>query len=87
MSTDATEAFPQDGQTATPLTVTDMTGFVQHGVNILFPGIADDPHDGAFELTAPATGQRFRVAVTEVPAWSDQMDRELAQIAGTEPQR
>jgi hypothetical protein len=68
----------------TPLTIADMAGAVQLGTNILLAGIADDPQDGAFEMTAPATGQRFRVTVTEIPGWSEQMDRELAQIAGSE---
>lgn len=70
--------------TLPPLTVADMAGTVQHAVNFWLAGIADDPRDGAFEMTAPATGQRFRVTVEEVPSWSEQMDRELAQVAGTE---
>jgi hypothetical protein len=68
------------------LTAADIAGAVQLGTNILLAGIADDPQDGTFELTSPATGQRFRVTVTEVPAWSEQMDLELAQLAGTEQQ-
>ncbi len=69
-----------------PLTIADMAGTVQHAVNFWLAGVADDPQGGAFELTAPATGQRFRVTVEEVPGWSEQMDRGLAQAAGTEQQ-
>jgi hypothetical protein len=66
------------------LTAADVAGAIQIGANILLGGLADDPQDGTFELTSPATGQRFRVTVTEVPAWSEQMDQELQEVIGAE---
>ena len=67
-----------------PISTDEMAGIVRRAVNWVLSGTADDPQDGAFEMTSPATGQRFRVTVTEVPGWSEQMDLELAQVAGTE---
>ena len=69
-----------------PIGADEMAGILQRIVSNMLCDIADPQHGGAFEMTAPATGQRFRVAVTEVPGWSEQMDQELAQAAGTEPQ-
>jgi hypothetical protein len=67
-----------------PITVTAIAAIVRLALNSRLEGIADAPEGGAFELTTAATGQRFRVAVTEVPAWSDRMDRELSELTGTE---
>lgn len=66
--------------TAPPLTVATITDAVQNAFNLLFAGIADEPRGGTFELTAPTTGQRFRVTVAEVPGWSGQMDDELTAL-------
>jgi hypothetical protein len=64
-----------------PIAVTEMAGILRQVVNAGFgQEIADPQHAGAFELTAPATGQRFRVIVNEVAGWSDRMDRELAEV-------
>jgi hypothetical protein len=70
--------------TPEPFTVTDITAIIQRAVNSRIPGIADAPESAAFEMTAAATGQRFRVNVTEVPRWSPAMDRELSELTGTE---
>jgi len=67
-----------------PISDAEMAGYVQRAVNLLFPEIAEMPHAGAFEMTASATGQRFRVTVAEVDGWSDQMERELEVITGSE---
>ena len=64
-----------------PITVPEMTAIVQRLVNLGMAGIADEARSGTFEMTAPATGQRFRVTVEEVPGWSEQMDAELAEAA------
>ena len=66
------------------ITADEMADHVRRGVNWLFPDIADAVHDGAFEMTALATGQRFRVTVAEVDGWSDAMDAELSELTGTE---
>ena len=73
--------------TTGPITVPEMTAIVRRLVNLGLPEIAETPDDEAFEMTASATGQRFRVTVAEIPGWSDQIDRELAELTGTEPQR
>jgi hypothetical protein len=52
-----------------PISGEEMAGLIQKAVNDRFRlDIADPPRDSSFELTAPATGQRFRVTVTEAPA-------------------
>ena len=72
--------------TPPPISADEMAGHVRGMVNIVLGSeVADPQRDGVFEMTSAATGQRFRVAVTEVPGWSEQMDRELAQLAGSEP--
>lgn len=69
---------------STPITAGEMAGNVQMAVNLLFPDVADAPHDMSFEFTTPATGQRFRVTVAEIPAWSEQLDSELEEVIRTE---
>jgi len=65
-----------------PLTAEYMAEAVRRGVNLLLPGVPEDVQVTAFEMTAPATGQRFRVTVEEIPAWTEGMDADLARIAG-----
>jgi hypothetical protein len=75
-----------NGMTA-PIAIAQMAGILRRAVNDNFgQDIADPEHGDTFEMTAPATGQRFRVTVAEIPGWSDQMDRELAEVTGTEMQ-
>ncbi len=63
------------------VTFAEMASILSRVVNAGFgTEIADPQHAGAFEMTAPNTGQRFRVIVNEVPRWSDRMDRELAEV-------
>jgi hypothetical protein len=65
-----------------PITVAEMAGLLQRTVNAGFAAdIAYAPDDNSFEMIAPATGQRFRITVEEVPAWTDAMDRELERVA------
>ena len=63
-----------------PISDGEMAAILRRAVNVIFPAVADVPDGPAFEMTAPATGQRFRVAVTEVAAWSGQVDRELGEV-------
>lgn len=65
-----------------PITPADMAAAVQRAVNRSLPGIAEAPDGSTFEMTAPATSQRFRVTVEEIPGWSDRMDAELNEITG-----
>ena len=67
-----------------PITAGEPAEHVQFATSLLLPGIVDPPVGSAFEYTAPAAGQRFRVTVTEVPGWSAEMDRELAEVTGSE---
>ena len=76
--------------TPQPITGDELAGAVRRAINLYFhhepePGrsVADPVAGAAFELTAPSTGQRFRVTVEEVPGWSDQMDRKLAAVTGS----
>ena len=52
-----------------PIAVAGVARAVQRAVNWWLPQVAETPQDGAFEMTAPTTGQRFRVTVAEVPGW------------------
>jgi len=70
--------------TPAPIAAAEVAAIVQRAVNWRLPQVAETPQGAAFEMTARATGQRFRVTVAEVPGWSDQMDKALAEIAGTE---
>jgi len=67
-----------------PISDAEMAVYVQRAVNLLFPEIAEMPHAGAFEMTASATGQRFRVTVAEVDDWSDQVEQELSEVIRAE---
>lgn len=53
----------------TPISAEEMAGLLQRTVNARMGcDIAEVPAGARFELTSPATGQRFRVTVAEVPA-------------------
>lgn len=73
--------------TPAPIAADEMAVIVQRAVNWRLPRIAETPQGGAFEMTAPATGQRFRVTVAEIPGWSDRMDTELAEALTEEAAR
>jgi hypothetical protein len=52
-----------------PVTAGEMAQMMQQVVNLVMNNdIAEFPHGDSFEITAPATGQQFRVTVTEIPA-------------------
>jgi hypothetical protein len=60
----------------------EMADIIQKTINQgLMRPIADPPADTSFELTAPATGQRFRVTVAEVSP-IDAVDEAIAMILG-----
>jgi hypothetical protein len=63
-----------------PITAAEMAVILGRTINATLAGICDAPDGESFELTAPATGQRFRVTVAEVSPWSDQVDRELREV-------
>jgi len=64
------------------ISAAEMAGIIRRTLNVVLSGIADSPDGASFELTAPATGQRFRVTVAEVPGWSARMDAELGEVTG-----
>jgi hypothetical protein len=67
-----------------PLSGEEIAGFIQRRVNAAIGfDLADAPVGASFELTAPATGQRFRVTVTEVPA-GEAVDAAIAAFCGGE---
>ena len=68
------------GVVSGPVGPGEMTGLIRDVVDIALPGTTDPPSGSAFELTAPATGQRFRVTVQEIPAWTPGMEQELEAI-------
>jgi len=70
-----------------PITAAEMAAILGRTVNATLAGICDEPDGESFELTAPATGQRFRVTVAEVAPWSDQVDRELREVTRDEGAR
>lgn len=70
--------------TPEPIGGEEMADILRRTVNVAFGcDIAEPARGGPSSSPAPATGQRFRVAVAEVAPWSDQVDAELAVIAGT----
>jgi hypothetical protein len=64
-----------------PISNAEMAGMLQQVLNIAFgrSSIADAPRGSSFELTAPATGQRFRLTIAEVPA-DEAVDAAIAAI-------
>lgn len=62
----------------------EMAGYIRQIVNMGFGSnkIADEPRGSQFELTAPATGQRFRVTVAEVNA-DEAVDEAITAIIGS----
>lgn len=64
-----------------PITVDEMAGLVRRAIErgLFGAGVTETPQDDTFEMTTPATGQRFRITVTEVAPWSEQLDRELRE--------
>jgi hypothetical protein len=69
-----------------PITVDEMAGLVRRAIErgLFGAGVTETPQGAAFEMTTPATGQRFRVTVAEVSPWSDQVDRELREATREE---
>jgi hypothetical protein len=68
-----------------PISGGEMAGILRKTVNVAFRcDIADAPVGASFELTSPATGQRFRVTVTEVSA-DDAVDAAIAAVCGGQP--
>jgi hypothetical protein len=63
------------------ITGDEMTGMLQRVVNFSLSGIADAPRGSSFELTSPATGQRFRITVAEVGA-GDAVDAAIEACRG-----
>ncbi len=67
-----------------PIGGEEMADIIQRMVNARFGlDIAEVPQGASFEMTAPATGQRFRVTVAEVPA-GDAVDAVIAACNGGE---
>jgi hypothetical protein len=64
-----------------PISEQEMAGHVRVIVNQVLRGISEAVRGNSFELTSPATGQRFRVTVTEVSAEAA-VDAAIAAIAG-----
>ncbi len=65
-----------------PISGEELAGIIRRTVNAGFAlDIAEAAHGASFDLTAPATGQRFRVTVTEVPA-GEAVDAVIAACGG-----
>ena len=68
--------------TEKPISDEEMAGILQRAVNHrLGVEIAGPPQGASFELTAPSTGQRFRVTVAEAEGLPGQMEAEPAAEA------
>jgi hypothetical protein len=63
-----------------PLSAREVAGIIQRTINAHWSlDTAEAPDGVSFELTAPSTGQRFRVTVAGVPA-GEAVDAALSRL-------